>query len=305
MQTFRAYLQLVRLPAVFTALADVVLGFLLTHDSLFLDGCPLPFALLLLSSAGLYLGGMALNDIFDRAVDAVERPGRPIPSGRVSLKAAVLVAAVLLIGGIVAAACVGSSSLVIAACLAAAIFAYDSGVKRTLPGPVVMGLCRSLNVLMACSAGLAINEIFGEPQLLIAGAYGIYIAGLTWFAREEAGTSRRSHLAAAAVAINLGLLALLALAINTEMGLGSRGVAWTRVAFGWGMVALVINRGVWMAVSQPTPQLVQRAVRTMLQWIIVLDAVMIFATGAEPIVALATAALLIPTLLIGRWLYVT
>ena len=36
------------------------------------------------ASSCLYLAGMALNDYADRDVDAVERPGRPIPSGRVT-----------------------------------------------------------------------------------------------------------------------------------------------------------------------------------------------------------------------------
>ena len=36
------------------------------------------------ASSCLYLAGMALNDYADREVDAVERPARPIPSGRVS-----------------------------------------------------------------------------------------------------------------------------------------------------------------------------------------------------------------------------
>src|SRR5262249_62429462 len=31
-----------------------------------------------------YVGGMYLNDFFDRALDARERPGRPIPAGDLS-----------------------------------------------------------------------------------------------------------------------------------------------------------------------------------------------------------------------------
>ncbi len=77
----RAYLQLVRLPAVFTAMADIVLGFVLANGAL----SPFPeFAALLCASSALYLAGMVFNDFFDRRIDAVERPKRPIPSGRVS-----------------------------------------------------------------------------------------------------------------------------------------------------------------------------------------------------------------------------
>ena len=48
----------------------------------------------------LYLGGMVLNGILDRRVDAIERPGRPIPSGRIPLRVAWTVAIVLMLGGL-------------------------------------------------------------------------------------------------------------------------------------------------------------------------------------------------------------
>ena len=89
-------LQLLRLPNVFTALADVAMGFLVTRGSLQPGGL---FALLAAASCQLYLAGMVLNDVFDAEVDARERPGRPIPSGRVSLAKAQLVGWGLLTGG--------------------------------------------------------------------------------------------------------------------------------------------------------------------------------------------------------------
>ena len=81
----RAYLQLVRLPNVFTAMADILLGYLFTHESL---EPAEHFALLLAASSLLYMAGMVLNDFFDREQDARERPFRPIPSGKVSPGAA-------------------------------------------------------------------------------------------------------------------------------------------------------------------------------------------------------------------------
>ena len=53
---------------------------------------------LVASSSCLYLAGMALNDYADRDVDAVERPGRPIPSGRVSPEFALGLAGALTAG---------------------------------------------------------------------------------------------------------------------------------------------------------------------------------------------------------------
>ena len=94
----RAYLELLRPANVVTALGDVLAGFAiagLRHPE------RLPW--LLLSSCCLYAGGVVLNDVFDRDLDRVERPERPIPSGRVSTRKAAALGGGLLGGGVAAA----------------------------------------------------------------------------------------------------------------------------------------------------------------------------------------------------------
>ena len=82
--SWRAYAQLIRLPNVFTALADIALGWLCAVAA----GTPAArwpsFLLLMASSACLYSAGMIWNDFFDVEQDQRERPFRPIPSGRIS-----------------------------------------------------------------------------------------------------------------------------------------------------------------------------------------------------------------------------
>src|SRR5262245_27933466 len=92
----KAWLQLMRLPNVFTAAADVMMGFLVTHGSLQPTS---HFALLAAASCLLYLSGMVLNDVFDADVDANERPDRPIPSGRITKLAAAACGLALLSSG--------------------------------------------------------------------------------------------------------------------------------------------------------------------------------------------------------------
>src|SRR5262249_61032160 len=58
----KPYAQLIRLPNVFTALADICLGALAVGA---LPGRWLPFTFLLLASACLYSAGMVWNDYFD------------------------------------------------------------------------------------------------------------------------------------------------------------------------------------------------------------------------------------------------
>ena len=81
----RAWLELLRLPNVFTAVADVMMGFLVTHATLRPAS---EFALLVAASCCLYLAGMVLNVVFDVEQDTTERPERPIPSGRITRSAA-------------------------------------------------------------------------------------------------------------------------------------------------------------------------------------------------------------------------
>src|SRR6478672_9585894 len=86
--TLRAYAQLVRLPALPTALAD--------HG--------VSFGLLLLATSCLYCAGMIFNDFFDVEQDRRERPERPIPSGRVTRRTAGWLGGGLLLAGVLFAA---------------------------------------------------------------------------------------------------------------------------------------------------------------------------------------------------------
>src|SRR4051812_37355398 len=94
-----AYLQLFRLPNVFTAIADVAMGFFLTQP---VQSEPwLVFALLVAASSLLYTAGMVLNDVYDMGLDAIERPARPLPSGRIDWAHARRLGYRLLIAGVV------------------------------------------------------------------------------------------------------------------------------------------------------------------------------------------------------------
>ena len=83
MRGYRGYLELVRPANVATALADVLAGYAVAGL-----GNTRALGWLLFSTACLYAGGVVLNDVFDRDIDRLERPERPIPSGRVSVAAA-------------------------------------------------------------------------------------------------------------------------------------------------------------------------------------------------------------------------
>jgi 4-hydroxybenzoate polyprenyltransferase len=314
MRRLLAYAQLVRLPNVFTALADICLAALVTGA---LPQRWLPFVLLCLASACLYCAGMVWNDYFDRRQDARERPFRPLPSGRVSPAAAARLGALLLSAGVgcaVAVDALGESfrwySTALAGLLVLAILLYDAWFKRTAAGPVNMGICRMLNVLL----GLTIYpEEMGSWGLPLALVVGIYIAGVTWFARTEARESSQTALAGASAVMLGGVL--LGLVVPTlyrpagnpeDPGYGvSAAVWWGQMLFPYLLAAFIgyVGVAVGRAVARPLPERVQAAVRRAVLGLVVLDAIL--ATGLAGPMGLTLILLLAPALYLGRWVYST
>lgn len=287
-----AYLRLVRLPTVFTAMADVLAGFLFTADSF---SPAFDFCCLLTASVCLYWSGMVFNDVFDLQQDLAERPGRPIPAGEISKSAAVKFGLVLILAGNASAALVSHSSLVIAVCLTTAIICYDGLLKRTVLGPVAMGSCRFLNMMMAASAIGDWNQIWQRPQLQVAAGLGIYVCGLTWFARNEAAVSQRNQLIAATVVSLMGIAILAQLPISQEGAVPTIAIH-TALA----IIAIIAGRRMLAAITKPQPGFIQVAIRTMLLSIVTMDATMIYYKTGNVTYALTAVALIIPAVVLAR-----
>ncbi len=293
-----AYLRLCRFPTVFTAIADIAAGFLLSH--VFLQ--PLPeFLFLAAASACLYLSGMVFNDVFDVKQDTEERPQRPIPSGQISRKNATLFGAGLMVGGLGFAYAADVRSLIIASALAVCILLYDSVMKRTPLGPIFMGACRSLNLILGAStAGIRLAGAFQQPLLWVALCMGIYIAGVTWFAKREAKLNLRMPLLLSLFVIDIGLIGLaiwlgdFAVRLGLPLPPGIANPTSTLVLLG--VIALTINRRALSAVFDPTPEKIQPAIGVMLLSVIVLNATFIyFKFGSEGIpLVIGVLLLLIP-----------
>jgi 4-hydroxybenzoate polyprenyltransferase len=303
MSRAQTYAQLVRLPNLPTALADICLGALAMGA---LPGRWLPFLLLLPASGCLYSGGMVWNDFFDVDQDRSERPDRPIPSGRVSRREAGVFGAALLAAGVLLALLAGLCQglvadapsrlpAVLAGLLVGCIFLYDGWLKRTALGPVAMGACRALNVLL----GVSTAGSLAPPGLHLAAVVGLYIVGVTWFARTEARVSNRSALKGAAGV----MLAALLLAVPLPITPG----ASSSFLFPYLLVGLgfAVGLPVSSAVTDPSPANVQAAVKRAIFALIVLDAVL--ATACAGVAGLVILLLLTPSLYLSRrrWLYAT
>lgn len=310
--TFMAYLQLFRVANVFTAMADVAMGFLFVHGSF----APLPvFACLLATSSLLYTAGMVLNDVYDMDVDSRDRPNRPIPSGRVSLDAARRLGYGMLLCGVglgwltgilgdVEGAVVWRSGAV-ASLLGLCVVLYDRVLKATPAGPLAMGGCRFFNVLLGMSVAVPLRDGwnvagYGSFHLIAASGIGIYVVGVTVFARTEARASSawRLWLGTVVMMAGIALLALLHRNLPANLFNPRSETLWIIMM---GFLAFSILRPCGRAAFDPTPRQVQLAVKHAVISIIVLDAAVVLEV-ATWYYALGVVALLIPALVVDIWI---
>ena len=184
-----AWAQLLRLPNLFTVPGDPLAGFALAGGLGSSADLPavLPCAA---ASLLLYCAGVILNDLFDRNEDARDRPTRPLPAGEIRPAAALAAAAVLAAGAVAIAATVSPLAGVVAAMLTLLVVVYDAGGKRIrLLGPINMGLCRGLSLLLGAVAAGG-HAAASTPVAIACGALTGYIALVTYLAGFEAG---RAH----------------------------------------------------------------------------------------------------------------
>ena len=259
-----------------TAIADVLAGYAVAGRG---QGSRLPW--LLAATVCLYAGGVVLNDYCDRTVDASERPERPIPSGRVTAGAAGTFGAVLLAAGAVLAfgATIAAGGVAIA--LAACIIVYDGRAKRhAFAGPVVMGSCRGLNLVLGMAAvPAAMTEHWGLAFLPL-----VYIAAVTMVSRGEVHGGRKPIAAGALAALGGVAAALIVIAVRS----GRPAIPALAI-----VAALVWRVGPpFLAVfGDPRPAVIRRAVKAGVLSLVLLDAA-ISAAYAGPLYAaivLATA----------------
>lgn len=176
--------------------------------------------LLMLATAGLYGGGVVLNDVFDAELDKQERPERPIPSGLISKRSAAIFGSLLLLTGITAAAFTNVNNLLspttlIAVIIALAAVVYDKWSKHDgFFGPLNMGVCRGLNLLMGISVATYGIQYFWYVALVPL----VYIAAITMISRGEVhGGSRKTLYFAAALYIVVTVSILLVSFFNNTL----------------------------------------------------------------------------------------
>ncbi len=317
---WRPWLALIRLPAVFTVIAQIAGAYL------YVAGASIAWGRLTLVLAGgvaLYWAGMILNDLWDRDEDARDRPSRPIPSGQISPRQASVVGWGLLLLGIGLSAVSGfvqhrvADEFVwlpglIAGLLALSVVLYDGPLKSTWLAPATMGLCRTLCFLLGSSAAIAIapeqssawNDWFPPQVMVVALGMGIYVMGITQISLTETTGGPRSDLV-----IGVGLMLLGSVCLALPIQFASRDTLWAvdpgqRFPLLIGMIVIsVLVRGV-RVIGKPEVPAIRQLIRIGLLTLIPFSAAFAL-IGAGILAGLLVFALVIPSLAMSRRIQVT
>lgn len=265
-----AHLRLMRPANIITAIADILAGFAVSGAALQLFSPEVqasPFLLnalmwLILATVGLYGGGIVFNDVFDAKLDRIERPERPIPSGKASIASASILAVILFGLGFASAWQVSALSGIIAVVIAALAVLYNAwGKHKLIFGPVNMGLCRGGNLLLGMSAVPAALQ----DQWFIALLPIVYIAAITMISRGEVHGGNRKAIIGGAFMYGIIVLLIITLAILSS-------VAWWQVIPFVLLFSFLIFPPLIKSLKKQDPQFIGKAVKAGVLSLIVLNA---------------------------------
>jgi 4-hydroxybenzoate polyprenyltransferase len=266
---FGVYLRLGRVSNLPTVWTNVAAGIVLAGAS---PGVA-TYAGLAFALSLFYVGGMFLNDAFDREIDAHERPDRPIASGAIASWEVFAIGYSLLAAGVALVAWRAPRPAPIAAAvtLGATIVLYDLWHKGNPISPVLMGACRCL---VYVTAALAVSHSLAFPVIVAAICLFAYLIGLTYAAKQERPASLQS----------VWPLAFLMVPLVHQRG----GVFDGVVAAGVYLTLLVTVLAAVVLLRGTAPDRFPRAVAALIAAISLVDALAIARVGATTTALVAT-----------------
>jgi len=293
MEKLIGFLRLTRPANIVTAISDILAGVAVAG---YVGGvAELPAVLLLIvATIGLYGGGVVFNDVFDAALDRVERPERPIPSGLITEKEGAVLGTCLLVVGITAAFGVSAyPSGSIAFAIATAALVYDKWSKHyRFFGPLNMGICRGLNLLLGISLVPGALHHYGYLAVVPI----IYIAAITMISQGEVhgGKSKTIFLAAFLYALVIASI----LYVSVSHGHSNYAIFFLVI------LSILIYPPLFRAIREPVGKNIGKAVKAGILALIVMNASWA-ATFDSVYLALLIVLLLPVSILLARLFAVT
>ena len=287
------FFRLMRPANIVTSVADVLAGIAISGYFLTFETDYFPVLMLCISTIGLYGGGIVFNDVFDADLDKIERPERAIPSGAVKLNEAIFLGAFLLLSGIVAAFTIAALSGIIAILISFFALLYNKYSKHhSFLGPLNMGLCRGLNLLLGVSIiAVSLNEWYFLGIVPL-----IYIFSITMISQGEVHGLNRNKLYAGAFLYLLVIGSMLYLSFNKGQVIIA---LFFIIPFAW-----MIFRPLFIAIKEPLGKNIGKAVKAGVISLILMDAAWSAVFGS-PVAAICIALLLPLSLWLAKRFAVT
>lgn len=275
-----------------TAIADILAGVAIALSLVYFQVDVSLTVFLALSTAFLYGGGVVLNDVFDADIDKVERPERPIPGGLIKKTHAALFGTILMLLGVASAAMSNPISVLIAAIIAIAAVVYDKWMKHhAFFGPLNMGICRGLNLLL----GMSIYPVAIQFYWFIALVPVIYIFAITMISRGEVHGGKKTTMYIAALLYAIVIAAIIFVSYRTENYLTLPFIV---------LFAIMIFMPLLKAIEKPEGPRIGYAVKSGVISLIIMNAAWAAAFG-DIRLALIIIALLPLSILLARLFAVT
>jgi len=196
-KTLFTYLRLIRFPNLFTIPGDILVGgFLVTALPMYTVKSLFPFAsslsILVLISLLLYSFGLVQNDLMGLKEDQKLNRNRPLVTGEISISKARLFAALLLVSALGFSCLINATALTITLLITVFVTVYNYlNQKESVWSPLVMGICRGLNLLLGASLvgwdWFSVDP-YNQYLWICMGFHIVYIWSVTVFARHEATT---------------------------------------------------------------------------------------------------------------------
>ncbi|MDQ3083649.1 MAG: UbiA family prenyltransferase [Thermoproteota archaeon] len=317
------YLKLFRISNVFTVPPDIIVGFLAISINFgsFIGYSIFDLVILIFSSVFLYLGGLVSNDLFDIKVDRLERPTRPLPSGRIKKTNALLITVIMFSLGLILAAFVNSAALGISMLLIFGIVTYNCRIKNGFFRPYLMAGIRSLNVIYGASFVFDIsmnstlengdylisNTGFSSYLLLALASCAVYfhIFILTSLSKSETTQEFLKIKNGLNIQkIQITYLIFLLISLSLAIILTPHKLDFLIfILFFLFLINLLFNRASKMDNSKGE-EVIKFVVKNMLILLIILDSAFI-AGEAGLLSGLVVALLTIPCIILGKWISMT
>lgn len=295
---FKDYLLLIRLPNLFTLPSNILVGFAIASALSLTITSFVQVLLLVTISIFLYCVGLVLNDLFDYNIDKKERPDRPLASGKISRKIAIVLVSIFSVIALSLSILVSVPTFGISLVLIALIFGYDKYLKNTQAGPFTIAAARVMNVMLGTS--VSFNNIDSFPQFVIL----VFVLTITFVYVSLIGFISKYEVQGFSENIKLYLIRVVIAGIISSITL------FTFIGFFkyesliiLALFLFIMTKAVYRIQNKDSIG-IQQCIQKMIMSIIVLDSTYLSGIiGLE--VGLAVLLLIAPLLIMSRKMYMT